>query len=135
MFNDNMPLADLIGLLFTLHLPALVICGIFFAFGLKTKSPWAGRLLRWSAVIWLIVLWAIYGFVIMGFATCEGSMLYGYTRCSLIRGLYMNYTLPAFSFGTAAAVIWGVFAALVAGFWEWRHRKRGEQIASDARLG
>lgn len=110
---------DFVTLFAVLHLPALLICGMFYIAGRHATRPKVGKWLRISALGWLAVLWVI--FTVMGIAmeTCTGNMLYGYQHCTVLPTQIANLSLPAFVFGVGAAVIYGVVLAVTATILEW----------------
>ena len=105
---------DFVMFLLVLHLPALVICGMFFAAGGYVSRPKVRKWLRVSAVSWLAVLWSLFTAIVIAMETCGGNMLYGYTQCTIVPTQIANLSVPAFVLGVGAAVIYGVVLAITA---------------------
>lgn len=112
----------LFGFLF-LYLPALIVCGLFYLWGRKTRRATLGPTLRRSAVFWIVILFGCYTVVVAGLLLCQGDMLYGYTACRGLPTALANASFLLWFGGTAIALIYGVTLALFGAFAEWRNRR------------
>lgn len=85
--------------------PAFLICGLFYWWSRRSRSPFLAQILRYSALFWAVWLAWCFAFYTFVNGQCGGNWLYGFTDCIAIpdNAAEMLVATSIFSFGAAVA--------------------------------